>query len=102
MSGFGGMVSADFGSLDKAKKVLNNVKIFILAESLGGVESLICHPASMTHATVPKEEREKFGLTDGLVRFSVGIEDVDDLIEDVERLLGNDWLFAADFHLIIK
>ena len=87
MSGFGGMVSADFGSLDKAKKVLNNVKIFILAESLGGVESLICHPASMTHATVPKEEREKFGLTDGLVRFSVGIEDVEDLIGDVEKAL---------------
>ena len=87
MSGFGGMVSADFGSLEKAKKVLNNVKIFILAESLGGVESLISHPASMTHATVPKEEREKFGLTDGLVRFSVGIEDIEDLIEDVEKTL---------------
>jgi len=87
MSGFGGMVSADFGSLEKAKKVLNNVKIFILAESLGGVESLICHPASMTHATVPKEEREKFGLTDGLVRFSVGIEDIEDLIDDVEKTL---------------
>ena len=88
MSGFGGMVSADFGSLEKAKKVLNNVKVFTLAESLGGVESLISHPASMTHATVPKEDREKFGLTDGLVRFSVGIEDVEDLIEDVERALG--------------
>ena len=88
MSGFGGMVSADFGSLEKAKKVLNNVKVFTLAESLGGVESLISHPASMTHATVPKEYREKFGLTDGLVRFSVGIEDVEDLIEDVERALG--------------
>ena len=88
MSGFGGMVSADFGSLEKAKKVLNNVKVFTLAESLGGVESLISHPASMTHATVPKEDREKFGLTDGLVRFSVGIEDIEDLIEDVERALG--------------
>ena len=88
MSGFGGMVSADFGSLEKAKKVLNNVKVFTLAESLGGVESLISHPASMTHATVPKEYREKFGLTDGLVRFSVGIEDIEDLIEDVERALG--------------
>ena len=88
MSGFGGMVSADFGSLEKAKKVLNNVKVFTLAESLGGVESLISHPASMTHATVPKEYREKFGLTDGLVRFSVGIEDVEDLIEDVEQALG--------------
>jgi cystathionine beta-lyase/cystathionine gamma-synthase len=69
MRGFGGMVSAEFGSIEKAKQVLNNVKIFALAESLGGVESLISHPASMTHATVPKEEREKFGLTDSLVRF---------------------------------
>ncbi len=87
MHGFGGMVSADFGSIDKAKKVLNNVMIFTLAESLGGVESLICHPASMTHASVPREEREKFGLTDSLVRFSVGIEDVEDLIEDVQNAL---------------
>jgi len=88
MRGFVGMVTADFGSLDRAKKVLNNVKIFLLAESLGGVESLICHPASMTHAAVPKEEREKFGLTDGIVRFSVGIEDVEDLIDDVKKALG--------------
>ena len=87
MRGFGGMVSADFGTIERAKKVLNNVKVFILAESLGGVESLICHPASMTHASVPKTEREKFGLTDALVRFSVGIEDVDDLIKDVENTL---------------
>jgi cystathionine beta-lyase/cystathionine gamma-synthase len=87
MRGFGGMVSADFGSIEKAKKVLNNVKIFTLAESLGGVESLICHPASMTHASVPKEEREKYGFTDSLVRFSVGIEDVEDLIKDVELAL---------------
>ncbi len=69
------------------KKVLNNVKIFTLAESLGGVESLICHPASMTHASVPKEEREKMGLTDSLVRFSVGIEDIEDLIADVKQAL---------------
>jgi cystathionine gamma-lyase len=88
MRGFGGMVSADFGTLERAKKVLNNVKIFTLAESLGGVESLICHPASMTHASVPKEERVKFGLTDSLVRFSVGIEDVEDLIMDVEKAAG--------------
>ncbi len=87
MRGFGGMVSADFGTLERAKKVLNNVKVFTLAESLGGVESLICHPASMTHASVPKTEREKFGLTDALVRFSVGIEDADDLIKDVENAL---------------
>ena len=88
MRGFGGMVSADFGTIEKAKKVLNGVKIFALAESLGGVESLICHPASMTHAAVPKEEREKYGFTDALVRFSVGIEDVEDLIEDVKKALG--------------
>jgi cystathionine beta-lyase/cystathionine gamma-synthase len=88
MRGFGGMVSADFGTIEKAKKVLNNVKIFVLAESLGGVESLICHPASMTHASVPKAEREKYGFTDSLVRFSVGIEDVEDLIRDIEKALG--------------
>jgi len=88
MRGFGGMVSADFGTFEKAKKVLNNVNVFTLAESLGGVESLICHPASMTHASIPKEERESFGLTDSLVRFSVGIEDIEDLIKDVERALG--------------
>lgn len=88
MRGFGGMVSADFGTLEKARKVLNNVKVFTLAESLGGVESLVCHPASMTHASVPKADREKFGLTDSLVRFSVGIEDVDDLIKDVKNALG--------------
>jgi cystathionine gamma-lyase len=87
MRGFGGMVSADFGSLEAAKKVLNSVKIFTLAESLGGVESLISHPASMTHASVPKEERDKMGLTESLVRFSVGIEDIEDLIEDVTQAL---------------
>ena len=87
MRGFGGMLSADFGTLGNAKKVLNNVKIFSLAESLGGVESLISHPASMTHASVPKEERDKMGLTESLVRFSVGIEDVEDLIADVEQAL---------------
>ncbi len=87
MRGFGGMVTADFGTLEKAKKVLNSVKVFTLAESLGGVESLVCHPVSMTHASVPKADRDKFGLTDSLVRFSVGIEDVDDLIEDVKNAL---------------
>lgn len=87
MRGFGGMVSADFGSIEKAKKVLNNVKVFTLAESLGGVESLICHPASMTHASVPKKERDKMGLTESLVRFSVGIEDIEDLIDDVNQAL---------------
>lgn len=88
MRGFGGMVSADFGDIQTAKRVLNGVKIFTLAESLGGVESLICHPASMTHASVPKNERDKMGLTDSLVRFSVGIEDVEDLIEDVKQAIS--------------
>lgn len=83
MRGFGGIVSLDMGTREKAAAVCDNVKIFALAESLGGVESLICHPASMTHASVPKEVRESFGLTDGLVRLSVGIEDKEDLIEDI-------------------
>lgn len=87
MSGFGGIISIDFGDVETAKKVLNNVKVFTLAESLGGVESLVCHPASMTHASVPKEDREKMGLTDSLVRFSVGVEDVEDLIADIEQAL---------------
>lgn len=88
MTGFGGMISVDFGSFEKAKKVLNGGKIFALAESLGGVESLICHPASMTHAAVPKEERDKIGITESLVRLSVGIEDAEDLIADIEQALN--------------
>ncbi|MCX6174182.1 MAG: cystathionine gamma-synthase [Ignavibacteriales bacterium] len=87
MSGFGGMISVDFGSLDNVKKVISKLKVITLAESLGGVESLLCHPASMTHASVPKEERDKLGITDGLLRFSVGIEDVEDLITDIEQAL---------------
>jgi cystathionine beta-lyase/cystathionine gamma-synthase len=87
MRGFGGMVSADFGDIEKAKKVLNNVKIFTLGESLGGVESLVSHPATMTHASIPKKDREQMGITDSLVRFSVGLEDVEDLIEDVNNAL---------------
>ncbi len=87
MRGFGGMISADFGNIELSKKILNNVKIFTLGESLGGVESLISHPASMTHASVPKDEREKMGLTDSLVRFSVGIEDIEDLISDIQRAI---------------
>lgn len=88
MTGFGGMIAVDLGSFETAKKLLNNVKVFTLAESLGGVESLVNHPASMTHASVPKEEREKFGLTDSLVRLSVGIEDVEDLIDDIEQAIS--------------
>lgn len=87
MRGFGGMISADFDNFDTAKKILNGVKIFTLGESLGGVESLISHPATMTHASIPKEERERMGVTDSLVRFSVGLEDIEDLIQDVENAL---------------
>ena len=82
------MISVDFGDIQIAKKVLKNVKIFTLGESLGGVESLISHPATMTHGSVPKQEREKLGITDGLVRFSVGIEDIEDLINDVKNALS--------------
>lgn len=86
--GFGGMVSFETGSLNNAKKVLEGVKLCILGESLGGVESLISHPASMTHASVPEETRSKLGITDGLVRISVGIEDVEDIIGDLDQALG--------------
>jgi cystathionine beta-lyase/cystathionine gamma-synthase len=88
MRGFGGMISIDLGSLENAVKFFNALKIFSRAESLGGVESLVCHPVSMTHGAVPKEEREKFGLTDGLVRLSVGCEDSEDLLEDIKNALG--------------
>jgi len=87
MSGFGGMISVEFDTFETTKQFLNNAKVFTLAESLGGVESLLCHPVSMTHASVPKEKREKFGLTEKLVRFSVGIEDVEDLIADIEQAI---------------
>ena len=89
MSGFGGMVSFDLGGgdLDRARRFLENTHLFALAESLGGVESLVNHPAIMTHGTVPKEKREALGMTDSLIRLSVGIEDVDDLIEDLATAL---------------
>ncbi len=86
--GFGGMVAFETGSLDNAKNVLESVKLCILGESLGGVESLISHPATMTHASVPAEKRAQLGITDGLVRVSVGIEDVEDIIEDLDQALG--------------
>ena len=91
MKDFGGIVSFDLVDDDynNAKKVLSNTQLFILAESLGGVESLIGHPASMTHASIPKKERLKVGLTDSLIRLSVGIEDVDDLIEDLDKAFQN-------------
>ncbi|MFQ5670809.1 MAG: trans-sulfuration enzyme family protein [Acidobacteriota bacterium] len=88
MDGFGSMISFDLGSLRAARAFLNAVRVHALAESLGGVESLACHPATMTHAAVPPSQREKMGLTDGLVRISVGIEDIDDLLEDVDRALA--------------
>ena len=87
MSGFGGMISIDTGSFDKAVAIVENTRIFSLAESLGGVESLIGHPATMTHAGVPEAMRAEMGLTDGLVRLSVGIEDTEDLIQDLDRAL---------------
>lgn len=87
-SGFGGMVSFETGSLEKAKKVLEGVKLCTLGESLGGVETLISHPATMTHASVPEETRRRLGITEGLVRISVGIEDVEDIIEDLDQALG--------------
>ena len=91
MKDFGGMVSFDLidDQFETAKKVLANTKLFILAESLGGVESLIGHPASMTHASIPRPERLAVGLNDSLIRLSVGIEDSEDLIEDLEQALRN-------------
>jgi len=88
MTGFGGMIAFDLGGLDRAKAFLETVKLCSLGESLGGVETLISHPATMTHASVPPEERGRMGITDGLVRISVGIEDVEDLIEDLDRAFG--------------
>ena len=88
MRGFGGLVSLDLGSLDRARTLLESVRLIALAESLGGVESLISHPATMTHASVPAERRQALGITDGLVRLSVGIEDLDDLREDLTGALA--------------
>ncbi|MBO0777196.1 MAG: cystathionine gamma-synthase [Ktedonobacteraceae bacterium] len=89
MNGFGGMVSFQFkGTLADVDKVVRRFKVFTFAESLGGVESLVCHPASMTHGSIPKEIREARGLTDTLLRLSVGIEDIDDLLQDLEHALS--------------
>jgi cystathionine beta-lyase/cystathionine gamma-synthase len=85
--GFGGMVAFDVGSLEAARTVLESVKLCTLAESLGGVETLISHPATMTHASVLPETRERLGITDGLVRISVGIEDTDDIMADLDQAL---------------
>jgi cystathionine beta-lyase/cystathionine gamma-synthase len=88
-SGFGGMISFDVSSFAAARTVLNNVKLCSLAESLGGVETLISHPASMTHSSIPADVRAKVGITDGLVRLSVGIEDVEDLVADLDQALSH-------------
>jgi cystathionine gamma-lyase len=89
MSGMSGMISFDIrGGLESARRFLEAVRVFTLAESLGGVESLIEHPAIMTHASIPQEIREAIGLTDGLVRLSVGIEHVEDLRADLEQALA--------------
>jgi cystathionine beta-lyase/cystathionine gamma-synthase len=87
MRGFGGMVSFDVGTFEAARRVCNRVRLMSLAESLGGVETLISHPATMTHASVPAERRQAIGLTDSLVRISAGIEDVADLIDDLTQAL---------------
>ena len=90
MRGFGGMISFELknDSAEETKSVLSATRLFSLAESLGGVESLISHPASMTHASIPREERIKNGLNDSLIRISAGIEDADDLIEDLDQAIG--------------
>ena len=89
MCGFGGLISVQLGSLDKARTVLEGVRLMSLAESLGGVETLISHPATMTHASVPPERRQAIGVTDDLVRISVGIEDLEDLRDDLTQALDH-------------
>ena len=88
MGGFGGMISFDVGTYAKARRFLSRVRLCALAESLGGVETLISHPATMTHGSVPPAERRRIGVTDGLVRISVGLEDADDLVQDLEDSLA--------------
>ena len=88
MKGFGGMLSFEVGSFEEARRVCNSVRLMALAESLGGVETLMTHPSSMTHASVPPERRAAIGLSDSLVRISAGIEDADDLIDDLKQALG--------------
>ena len=88
MNAFGGMLAFDMGTFEEARRVCNSVRLMALAESLGGVETLISHPATMTHASVPPERRAAIGLTDSLVRISAGIEDPQDLVEDLQRAIG--------------
>jgi cystathionine beta-lyase/cystathionine gamma-synthase len=87
-NGWGGMLAFDVGSFEEARRVLNGFRLMALAESLGGVETLVCHPASMTHASVPAERRAAIGVTDSLIRISAGIEDIEDLKDDLGRALG--------------
>ncbi|HEY7474003.1 MAG TPA: PLP-dependent aspartate aminotransferase family protein [Vicinamibacterales bacterium] len=87
-NGFGGMLTFEVASFDRAREVLNRFKLMSLAESLGGVETLVCHPASMTHASVPAERRAAIGITDSMIRISTGIEDIEDLKEDLDQALG--------------
>ena len=94
--GCGGMLSFEVGSLDEARAVLNRFKLMALAESLGGVETLVCHPASMTHASVPPERRAAIGLSDSLIRISAGIEDIEDLKEDLAQALGGELEVRGD------
>jgi cystathionine beta-lyase/cystathionine gamma-synthase len=87
-NGFGGMLTFEVASFDRAREVLNRFRLMSLAESLGGVETLVCHPASMTHASVPAERRAAIGITDSMIRISTGIEDIEDLKEDLDQALG--------------
>ena len=89
MTGFGAMISFETGSLSNAKKMLKKVRVCSLGESLGGVETLISHPATMTHAAVGEKGRKEIGITDGMVRISVGIENVEDIIADLDQSLAS-------------
>ena len=88
MTGFGSMITIDLGSQSNANKMLKKLRVCTLGESLGGVETLISHPATMTHAALGAEGRKRIGLTDGMVRISVGVEDVEDLIADLDQALA--------------
>ena len=89
MNDFGGMISFTMkGNFDLVKRITSSFKVFTLAESLGGVESLVNHPATMTHASIPKEERDKIGIADNLIRLSVGIEDISDLVDDIKQAIN--------------
>ena len=86
---FGGMLSIiTEGNIDNVREILNKFEVFTLAESLGGVESLVSHPATMTHASIPKEKREELGIKDGLIRLSIGLETIDDILSDLKNALS--------------